>query len=289
MGDSNAKITRAYEHLSALAVLITTFSAEAYTVEAQPDFWTEPSPPANGDVVIWAEASKEPPSRIWGPIIGDIVHGFRSALDQLIWGLSVSYQATRGIGPPPDPIPRGDPWRDVWFPVCTSDNAWNDRAVPNQLRFIEPSLIAQLKPLQPFMTGRDAPDREPLAVLQELWNIDKHRHLHLVNATVELHDVLTVNPFEGANDPDGLMASLEFEVVSKRGPGPLIDRTEIGRARLVRKPGGILGMTLPQMHMNPRVAIDVAFDQGYPAYGGRVLQTLSQIAEMVEAILAATI
>ena len=139
------------------------------------------------------------------------------------------------------------------------------------------------------MTGRDAPDREPLAVLQELWNIDKHRHLHLVNATVELHDVLTVNPFEGANDPDGLMASLEFEVVSKRGPGPLIDRTEIGRARLVRKPGGILGMTLPQMHMNPRVAIDVAFDQGYPAYGGRVLQTLSQIAEMVEAILAATI
>jgi len=136
-------------------------------------------------------------------------------------------------------------------------------------------------------TGKNAHEREPLAVLQELWNIDKHRHLHLVNATVELHDVLTVNPFPGIDDPQGLMTNLEFEVVSKRTPGPLKGRTEIGRARLIHKPGGLLAMSLPQIHMNPRLVIDPAFDKGHPAYGGGVLHTLGQIGQTVEAIIAA--
>jgi hypothetical protein len=41
------------------------------------------------------------------------------------------------------------------------------------------------------------------------------------------------------------------------------------------------------MHMNPRLFIDVAFDQGYPAYGDRVLHTLSQISQTVGAIVSA--
>lgn len=284
MDDPRAKADRAYEHLQTLTELISAFATKAYSVAMHPDFWTEPMPPANGDVIIWAEATEPPPSILWGPIIGDIVHGFRSALDQLAWGLSVEQQAP--TPPPSDPIPRDNPWRNIRFPICQSCDAWKS-GVKNQLWAIDPALVAKLKPLQPFVTGKNAPDREPLAVLQELWNIDKHRHLHLVNATVELHDVLTVNPFEGMADPDDLLANLEFEVVSKRAPGPLVNRTEIGRARLIRKPGGLIAMSLPQMHMNPRVAVDVAFDQWYPAYGGRVLHTLGQIGEAVEAILAA--
>jgi len=285
MTDPEGKLRNANEHLKALAALVDTFALKAYSVDAQPDFWSETWPPAKGDVIIWAEAVADPPSVLWGPIIGDIVHGFRSALDQLIWGLSVDHQFPGNI-PPSGRIPWGNPWRDVWFPVCNSCDAWKN-AAKTQLRYVDPTLAAKLKPLQPFVTGQNAPEREPLAVLQELWNIDKHRHLHLVNATVELHDVLSVDPFPDIPNTTGVDLMLNFEIVSRRAPGPLVGRAEVGRARHIRKPGGLLAVSHPQMHMDPRLLVDVAFDQGYPAYGGRVLHTLRQIGETVSAILAA--
>jgi hypothetical protein len=279
MRDPREKINRAHQHLYALTELVNEFAAEAYRVDMQPDFWTEPAPPAKGDVIITAEARKPPPSLIWGPIIGDIVHGFRSALDQAAWTLSVEFQKTLGNAPPAGPIPRGDPWRNIWFPILQDPGQWAG-ATANQLWAIHQALLAQIEPLQPYRTGQNAPEREPLAVLQELWNIDKHRHLHLVNATVELHDVVSAEPFPGA-------PHLKFAIVSQRAPGPLVNRAEIGRARMIREPGGLLGVTLPQMHMDALVAVDVAFDQGYPAYGGRVVQTLRQIGQTVSAIVDA--
>jgi hypothetical protein len=281
--DPRAKTDRADVHVSDLANRVVAFANKAYRVHMEQDFWSEPDP--QGLVIIWAEADRDPPLLEWGPIIGDIVHGYRSALDQLVWGLSVDYQATLGVAPPRGRIPYGNAWRKIGFPICLGSDAWKS-AKTAQLWAIDPAHLAVLKGLQPFETGKNAPEREPLAVLQELWNIDKHRHLHLVNATVELTDVLTVNPFPDLADPHGLM-DVEFEIVSKRAPGPLEGRTEIGRARMVRKPGGLIAVNFPQMHMNPSMAIDPSFDQGYPAYGGRVLHTLSEIGKTVEAILAA--
>lgn len=243
----------------------------------KPDPWSEPVPPAKGDVIVSVQAKGQPPSLVWGPIIGDIVHGFRSALDQLAWGLSVAFQTNP---PPADPIPGDDPWRKVWFPVCLRESVWVNGAVPQQLNFIDPTLLAALKQLQPFATGQNAPHREPLAVLQELWNIDKHRHLHLVNVTVELGEVITRNPLPG--EP-----RVVLEIVSKRAPGPVVGRTEIGRVRVNPWPGTILPRMLPMMHMYPHAAIDVAFDQGAPAYGGRVLHTLREIGKTVETIIGA--
>jgi hypothetical protein len=273
--DPQTKIDRAYEHVDALDSLVQNFSQEVCRVDMQPAFWTEPIQTAGAAVIISAEAT-DPPSVLWGPIIGDIVHGFRSALDQLAWALSVDYQSSP---PPPDPIPRDDPWRRIGFPICLNKDGWAN-AVTQQLWAVGPALIADLKALQPFEIDQHAPDHEPLAVLQELWNIDKHRHLHLVNVSVELHDVLFAEAFPG-------LPEMEFEVVSKRAPGPLVGKTEIGRAQLITRPGGILASSLPHVGMNPRLAIDVAFGQGAPAYGGSVLHTLREIGETVQAIVAA--
>lgn len=284
LDDSHAKVARANENLSALGSLIAAFKSEAHRVHMEPEFWTEPVESWSADVIVWAEATSEPPSRYWGAIIGDIVHGFRSALDQLAWELSVSHQAAKGVVPPAGRIPWGDPWRDIWFPICLTPNAWEGVA-SKHLWAMDPALVASLKPLQPFCTGKDAPEREPLAVLQELWNIDKHRHLHLVNATVELVDVVSVNPFPDL--PPDPLTELEFKIVSQRGPGPLVGRAEVGRASFIRKPGGLVAVSHPHMHMEPDIAVDVAFEEGYPAYGGGVLHTLGQIRETVEAILYA--
>ena len=115
---------------------------------------------------------------------------------------------------------------------------------------------------------------------EELWNIDKHRHLHLVNATIDLADVIPAPLGPGFPDAD-------FEIVSKRPAGPLIGRTEVGRARLIPTPGKLLGSSLPQMHMNPRFIVDVAFEQGAPADGGLVLHTLNEIGKSVQGVLSA--
>jgi hypothetical protein len=276
-----AKVQRAYVHVQTLESLIESFTANAYRVDMKRDDMVDPDT-AMGDVVIFASATEDPPSELWGPIIGDAVHDLRSALDQLVWALSVAHQANP---PPPDPIPRGNPWRQIAFPICLNESAWVS-AVQNQLWAIDPALAAGIKTLQPFETGKLAPEREPLAVLQELWNIDKHRHLHLVNATVELHDVLSVNPFPHGDETDELM-TLDFEIVSKRAAGELVGETEVGRARMVPKPGGLIAVSIPEMHMNARIAIQVAFDQGAPAYGAGVIETLRSLGNATKTVIRA--
>jgi hypothetical protein len=263
--DAEAKVARAQEHFRTLDDLVVAFSAEAYRVELEND-WTD-----SGDVIVFVEAVREPPALDWGPLIGDVVHNLRSALDNVIWALSDS----GARGPAPNPVPRKGPWRNVVFPVVLDSADWKSRVGLN-LWALDTAQVAVLKKLQPFFTGQQAPDREPLAVLDELWNIDKHRHLHLVNATLELREVGSSPPFPGA-------PNVEFEIVSKRAPGPVEGRTEIGRARLI--PGEVKAMNMPEMHMNPSVPVDVAFDQGPPAHGGLLLHSLGQMGQTVESII----
>lgn len=278
--DPQAKIDRADKHIRSLARMILAFRKEAYTVSAYPAFMLETTMETRFDVVIFAEAATEPPSLKWGPIIGDIVHGLRSALDQVAWKLSIEYQATVGSQPPPDPIPRKSPWRDVGFPACRKSSEWPHQ-FGTKLWGVDPALKAVLKPFQPFYGGKNPADREPLAVLEELWNIDKHRHLHLVNATIELRDVFSVKPFPG-------MPDLDFALVSKRAPGPFVGATEIGRARPIDRPGIQTPRTnAPQVFMNPDLRPDVVFGEGPPAYGGSVLQTLRGIRKTVQNIVSA--
>jgi hypothetical protein len=299
--DPQAKLERADKHIRALARMILAFRKEAYRVEAQPAFWSEPGGSSGDEVIIFAQATEDPPSLKWGPLIGDIAHGLRSALDQVAWSLSVAYQATLGNAPPPDPIPPGDRWRSIAFPICRDAKNWGS-AWGNKMWAADPALMAVLERFQPYFGGKNPPDREPLAVLDELWNIDKHRHLHLVNATITLRDVFSVEPFPSAG-------YIEFEVISKRAPGPLIGPTELGRARMVRRPDGTLtepvvpvyaspdssetilmpikAVSLPQVYMYPNLAVDVAFGQGAPAYGGSVLKTLRSIRKTVQNIVSA--
>jgi hypothetical protein len=251
-------------------------AADAYGLEMAPESWLAPVTPARAEVVIRAEAVKDPPSVQWGPVIGDIVHELRSALDQLVWALSVDHQPAP---PPADPIPRDGLWQHVGFPVALSSGAW-EAACREKLWAIDPAVAEPLRAVQPFETAPDAAEREPLAVLDELSHIDRHRHLELVSTAVDLDEVLTREPFAGTPD-------VAFELVSKRGAGPLDGRTELGRARILDRPGGVIAMTLPHVQLDPRLAVDVAFADGPPAHGGSVIATLQRIGREVSAVVDA--
>ncbi|MGZ4282033.1 MAG: hypothetical protein ACXVQ4_08050 [Gaiellaceae bacterium] len=75
----------------------------------------------NMDVIPWEFALYATPIRNpknnLGSIVGDAVNNLRAALDNLVWELG---DLDRGP-PPPDPIPRGNPWRRVSFPIVLDE------------------------------------------------------------------------------------------------------------------------------------------------------------------------
>ena len=70
-----------------------------------------------GEIVILGE----PPVHEWGAMVGDVVDNLRSALDHLVWQLTLA----NGHTPPAViPLKRSDPdywWRRVSFPIHTLD------------------------------------------------------------------------------------------------------------------------------------------------------------------------
>jgi hypothetical protein len=109
-----AKVGRANVHLSCLDKRINSFINKGKLYEFDPldDLET-------GQIVIYGEGIREPPVEEWGVIIGDVVHNLRSALDHLVWQLTL---ANGNI--PSAVIPRGKAgkkWRDIRFPIYTLD------------------------------------------------------------------------------------------------------------------------------------------------------------------------
>jgi hypothetical protein len=270
-----AKIARTDMHLTFLHERVESFVDDggAYQLETQPDSKT-------GEIAIYGEAFGEPHAHEWGAIIGDVVHDLRSALDHLVWQLTLDNGHT-----PPAVIPwnRSDldfKWRRIGFPIYTfvdpRKQSPSGRRIPwrykppDSLWGVRPALRTELQRLQPFNHGQDAP-KKPLAILDELWNIDKHRHLHLALFFVGLHDVESRDP------------RIQFRIVKKKSPGPFKGRAEIGRVEPVGGP--YRNLVMVQKNVQPILTFDIAFEQGPPAYGGRVMETLERLHDTVAAIL----
>ncbi len=268
-----AKIQRADMHLSFLHEQIKSFAGDggSYKLGTQPNIQT-------GEIAIYGEVFGEPPTDEWGAIIGDVVHNLRSALDHLVWQLTIA----NGHTPPPNPIPKrgpGSEWRDIGFPICVTPHPadhlgnpipWASAKDLKSLWGIGPRLRAAFQELQPFVTGQN-PSEEPLAVLNELWNIDKHRHLHPTLFYVGLYDVESGHP------------EIQFRILEKYLPGPFKGRAQIGRVEVV---GGLpRNYVMAQVKVKPILTYDVAFEQGSPADGAPVIETLRGICTEVADIL----
>ena len=261
--DFCAKLERAVVHVRNLADAVNSFvGGGAYGIEVVLD-------PNTREYIVRGRVRKDAPFREWGLLIGDAVNNLRSALDNLVWQLTILQQGS----PPADPLPYNSRWRDVRFPIIIKPASWAKAAGKN-LWGIRPSLSKNIEALQPFVTGKNAPEREPLVVLEELWNIDKHRHLHLTVCFVGLDDVLS-----SINDSPMWPKAFRhgYKILSKQPSGPIEDGAELGR---ITHGNTILSIP-PQMDVKASLAFDVAFDHGPPAYGGRVIETLGRLSETV--------
>jgi hypothetical protein len=242
--------------------------------------------PETGEVIVYGEPSRGSPTSEWGIVIGDIVHNLRSALDHMVWQLTV---AQRHVPPPRI----SGKWRDIAFPVFTKDPRKKNEdgkhipwqvEPPKSLWGVHASLLPEFERLQPFMRREnlvlvqqkvDDPSHAPLAILNNLWNIDKHRHINLAIFNVGYKDLFGSPPV--ARIPEGVNR-LNFVLNPK---GSFEGRTEFGRLSWA---GGPVPPEIVR-YLMPTVFFDIAFESGPPAYGAQVTQLLDGLYDEVATIL----
>jgi hypothetical protein len=180
------KISRAREHVRALESEIASYMA------GNPlEIVSEQHP---GRLELKVVVRQPVPAR-WSTIVGDVLHNARSALDAALLSIVIEEQTRRGRLLSPEEQ------RFLQFPIMRTPTKFTDACTKGRKNLtlqdlLSPQGLDALRSVQPFWfweqvaadEGRTFTDveaeegsaREELPWLQELSNIDKHRHVHLL-------------------------------------------------------------------------------------------------------------
>lgn len=122
--------------------------------------------------IVWDPPALDPE---FGLRIGDAVHQLRSALDLAVWEL------TGRNGVDPETLKRPRPQ----FPIFSSKEDFDSTGV-GQIRGVTEALQGVIRENQPYHRG-DYAHQDPLAILADLSNTDKHRIINPVQVAVEIN------------------------------------------------------------------------------------------------------
>ena len=222
------KFARAIQHLYDLFARIDKLKEEGHAYSITQDFDSD-----TGEYVIYVEP-RELPGWV-GPRIGDFLFSMRSGLDHLAYELALAHTGA----PLPDDIAEHSE-----FPIF-GEREMTARERERKIGGIAPHAQAVIERLQPHNRG-DQYITDPLWMLNELSNIDKHRTPHL---TYFISRGVAIN------------GPLAFEsVFIPNIVGPLVGKTE-----LMRYHGE--GLSEPDMDMYLDFKLEIALDQRPPTYG----------------------
>lgn len=166
--------------------------------------------PATQDLVVYAVHRKPIPPDV--PLIaGDVIHSLRSSLDHLAWALARD---------------RAKPGQ-VFFPIFKDElgrNSWDERHKILE-RVFAPDVLTALSDLQPYRTKyTKLADQDPLWILDQLWNHDKHRALAVIVASSHEASLRADAGLKGTEaTPDVVKSRIAVQF------GPLHDGKEILR------------------------------------------------------------
>jgi hypothetical protein len=154
--DPNLKLQWAKKHLEALATEIAIFrQSNAYEVSTQEDL-------QNGWYIIQIRLLHDDRVFTAALIAGDFIHCLRCSLDHLAWQLAL--------------LSGHIPSREISFPICERDSVDTQVRIAKCTYGFPDAAIAIVKAFQPYKSG-DAYRSTHLWKLNDLWNIDKHRHI----------------------------------------------------------------------------------------------------------------
>ncbi|MDQ3963590.1 MAG: hypothetical protein M3277_06735 [Actinomycetota bacterium] len=253
------KLKRAEEHRKAFKAEVEEF------FEGDPYAITLKRNPQTGKDRVLIEPKRPLPGVRWGTLVGDCVHNLRSALDQMVWVLTC---ANGNI--PPNPVPRGDKWRKIAFPIYEEppfrdgfggEVPW-EPGKPKCLWGVNQAFATAFHQLQPYQHGTDT-KRQALWVLNELWSIDKHRTINVVGVGTE-RVVLGLLPEHGTTFTFEVEGYIRFE-----------DGASLGEI-----PAGWVDVNVP-----PTIRFRTFFAEGQAFDTMPVLETLGLLYEAVAEVL----
>lgn len=259
------KMQRAQKHFEELQDTVKTFvGSNPYSIANDPDT-------KRGHYVARLKIERQPPPEL-SAIIGDAVHNMRSSLDHLVWLLIRTAGNDPEMGRPQFPMFTRDPFDRAAY---ANTNKWKNALSSwnNQTKGLAPVGVAIIKRMQPYKSTYD-PALHPLARLNELSNWDKHRELHFVGQSVAVTGTRIlegVSP-RAAVRPHWVLPKTEM----------LKDGMIVARFRGHRVPEGE-----PQVNTNLQLTFEIAFGEGSPLEGLRVIDALEEIGVQVSNVLLA--
>jgi hypothetical protein len=158
-----AKLDRAEEHRVEFDELVEEYvGGEPYTIYSQYD-------PGTGWHTLRWQALREPPLQRLALVFGDMISNLRTTLDYLVWQLVLAAG--------------NRPGRRTSFPVVRRAKDW---AVQSRtaLGGVERRWTDEIESRQPFQR-HDRPSIHPLAILDHVNNLNKHRFLPVALLSVE--------------------------------------------------------------------------------------------------------
>lgn len=161
LGSVRQKIARANEHYEVFQIERDRF------IETKPCAYRQEADVDRGQTLwrVIGEPKMPPPHLV--SVIGDSLQNFRSALDHLAWQLVESNGLIK-------------PTRQTAFPIFNNPDVYK-RYAPTKLKGMSDGAKTAIKDLQPCF-GRNAHRNFTLWNLENLNNVDKHRHLNVVAA-----------------------------------------------------------------------------------------------------------
>lgn len=159
------KLARAGDHLDELQRIDSEFA----NVEVQMPFVRD----EKRQIGFFEVRLPNPPKTV-ATIVGDCLHNLRASLDYLVWQLVYSN-------------PPNTPGKNNMFPICQAASNFEELLRKGRLDGLEEKAVEAVRSLQPL----DLP-QHPLVLLNDLYNADKHRDLHVVVAVASDLDVVSI-------------------------------------------------------------------------------------------------
>jgi hypothetical protein len=186
------KPSRADEHLEALNNEVAAFlETRPYEVVIKKDI---PAGKLSTQVIY-----RHAPPDLLLMLIGDVLHNLRSALDHLAWSLA---------GTEAD--------RSTEFSIFVDEIKYRSGAT-RKMHDMPTTAQNIIESLQPYKGVHGLPESEPLWLLQQLSNEDKHHTLNLVAAQVDvqLHVSTGSHPAYGLTGRTGCLTREDGEEISR--------------------------------------------------------------------------
>ncbi len=266
--NSILKISRAQHHKDALEKSIKSFlNTKRYTLGFNPN----PKPPK---YVITARRDWLVPAE-WSLMVGDFAHNARSCLDMLVYLLSRL-----------DPADRLR--TKLQFPICdTTDEFAEARVGKKQLEGVSPSDRTIIESFQPYC--QRGPLDEPISLLRDINNTDKHRLIQLVTVIQKVDSVSLGAGRFGRNFVAGGGAAIQLGSGANITGGGGFSFTSLPNVQITDKETIIAEIESPEpfnMDVYPNISTHIDFGIGsIPVRSRPVLGTLALILYRVKEIV----